>query len=295
MCHTKAKLNGKVAVVTGGNSGMGLEAAKELARRGARVILASRNETKLRLARDHIQETTGNYNVDYKVVDLESFQSVRNLAYQINHEPRLDILINNAGALGIPDQLTEDGVTKMMQINFFSAFLLAYLLFPLMRASAPSRIINSSAVSMYLGTIDFDHWNDVGRYSIWTASGNAKLATALTTVEWDRRIKGTNVTVNSFDPFFVRDTDISRHFSKSHQDFTKVFLEIFGRPKKEVGYQIAYYAAAPNLKRASGLHFKFCGLWPHHWLAGDRELGRRLWEETKRIVKITPEEDWEQR
>lgn len=293
MCITNVKLTGKVAVITGGGSGMGLEAAKDLAYRGARVIIASRNATKLRIARDNIQAETGNPDVDFKVLNLESLTSVRRFAHEVRSENRLDILINNAGGVGLPDVLTEDGLTLMMQLNFFGGFLLTYLLLPLLKSSAPSRIINSSAISMYFGKIDFDHWNDIGRNGVLLASGNAKLATALITVEWDQRLKGTGVTANSFDPFFARDTDILAYLNKDMMDASLLLLDLVGRPKKEVGQQIAYYAAAPGLEKVSGAHFKFCTRWPNHWQSGDQELRNRLWEEAKKAVRITPDEDWE--
>lgn len=293
MCKTDVKLNGKVAVITGGGSGMGFEAAKDLAYRGATVIIASRNATKLRIARDNLRSETGNPNVNFKVLNLESLRSVRSFASEVQQEGRLDMLINNAGGVGLPDALTEDGLTHMMQLNYFGAFLLTYLLRPMMKASAPSRIINSSAISMYIGTIDFDHWNDVDRYDINVASGNAKLATALATVEWARRLKGTGVVANSFDPFFVKDTDILSYLNKDLKELSLKWLDLVGRPREEVGQQIAYYAAAPQLNKVSGVHYKFCGRWPSHWQAGDVELRRRLWEESKKSVKITPEEDWE--
>lgn len=280
-------------MITGGGSGMGLEAAKDLAYRGARVIIASRNATKLAIARDHIKAETGNPNVDFKVLNLESLASVRNFAQEMGTENRLDMLINNAGGFGLPDELTEDGLTRMMQLNFFGPFLLTYLLLPMLKASAPSRIVNTSAVSMYFGKIDFDHWNDIGINGDLLASGNSKLATALATVEWDRRLKGTGVTANSFDPFFVKDTDILGYLNKYMTEVSLLFLDLIGRPRKEVGQQIAYYAVAPSLEKVSGAHFMFCLRWSNHFQAGDLGLRKRLWDETKISVKITPDEDWE--
>lgn len=182
-----------MALVTGGGSVIGLEMATDLANRGARVIIASRNEAKLQLARDHID-------VDDRLLDLESFQSVRQFTKQIVTETRLDILVNNAGGFGLPDTLTGDGLNLMMQVNFYSVFLLTYLLLPLPKSSAPNRIINSSAETMCFGEIDLI---DIGRYNMITASGNSKLAEALITLEWDRRIQGKGVTANSYDPWYV--------------------------------------------------------------------------------------------
>ncbi|XP_047996138.1 retinol dehydrogenase 11-like [Leguminivora glycinivorella] len=294
MCETGTKLDGKVAIVTGGSSGVGYEAAKNLARRGARVIIASRNETKLKLARDKLQEETGNNDIGYKTMDLGSFKSVRNfVADTTNTENRLDILINNAGAVGLPDVLTEDGLNLTMQVNYFGTFLLTYLLIPFLRKSPPSRIINGSAGSMYIGSVDFEHWNDIGRYSFIESLSNSKLAITLFNVELSKRLNSDEVTANSYDPFVVPDTDVLNQIPSGIRDLADFFIRLVGQPKEEVGAQIAYLAAAPEMKNVTGKHYKFCTDWFNHWLASDDELRRILWDVSKELVKISADEDWE--
>lgn len=294
MCETEADLRGKVAVVTGGSSGMGFEAAKNLAQRGAKVIIASRNETKLKAARNEIEEFTGNNQIAYRMLNLGSLKSVRNLATDIiTSEHRLDILVNNAGAIGLPDTLTEDGLNLTMQVNYFGAFLLTYLLLPLLKSSAPSRIINGSALSMYIGHLEFDHWNDIGRYNLITSVANSKLAVTLFSAELDRRFKGTGVTSNTYDPFVVRDTDINNNIPPAFRDITRTFVDLVGQRKEDVGKQIAYLATAPELEAVSGMHYKFCSNWINHWSVNDEDLTRRLWEASKEAVGITKDEDWE--
>lgn len=294
MCDTKARMDGKVVIVTGGSSGIGFEAAKNLANRGARVIIASRNETKLIEARNKIQEDTGNKNVTYGLLDLGSLKSVRNFVQEtVVAEKRLDVLINNAGSLALPDQMTEDGLNLTMQVNFFGAFLLTYLLLPLLKKSAPSRIIIGSAASMYFGQIDFNNWNAVGKYTWVESLANSKLADALLSVELDRRLKDTNVTANSFDPFLVKDTDVLSNTPDWLAIIARHLVNKFGQPKEEVGNQIAYLAAEPGLQNMSGGHYKFCSMWFNHWLAGDVKLGQTLWDASKNLTKVTDEEDWE--
>ncbi|KAJ2949390.1 hypothetical protein O0L34_g15303 [Tuta absoluta] len=294
MCDSDATLKGKVVVVTGGSSGIGLEAAKNLAKRGARVIIASRNETNLKKARDEIENASGNSDIAYKLLDLGSLKSVRNFASEIvNFEKRLDVLVNNAGAVGLPDKLTEDGLNLTMQVNYFGMFLLTYLLLPMLRTSAPSRIINSSASSMYIGQIDFDQWNDIGRYNFITALGNSKLAVSLFTVELSRRLEGTRITANTFDPFVVKGTNILENTPGFLQDASRFFIDIVGQTKEEVAEQIASLAADPNLEEVNGQLFKFCRPWINHWLSKDEDFLRRLWDESKKAVKITEKEEWD--
>lgn len=291
MCETDTKLRDKVAIVTGGSSGMGMEAAKELAKRGAKVIIASRNETKLKLARDYIENESGNSNIAYKMLDLGSLKSVRQFTQEFD-ETRLDILVNNAGAVGLPDKLTADGLDLTMQVNFFGSFLLTFLLLPLLKSSAPSRIITGSAASMYIGNIDFENWHDIGKPHI-TTLGNSKLAMALFTAELSRRLKGSGVTANGYDPFIVRDTEVFNNVGGVLKNATEFVIDIVGQRKEDAGKQIAYLAAAQELAGVSGKLFKFCFLWFNHWLADDKEFTKKLWIEAKKAVKITTEEDWE--
>ncbi|XP_026493362.2 retinol dehydrogenase 11-like [Vanessa tameamea] len=294
MCETSARLNGKVAIITGGSTGVGYEAAKAIANKGAKVIIASRNETKLIRARDRLEQITGNKNITYKLLDLASLNSVRKFANDtLNMEERVDILINNAGAVGLPDKMTADGLNLTMQVNYFGAFLLTFLLLPMLKNSAPSRIINSSAASMYIGHIDFDHWNDVGLYTSVEILANSKLAVTLFTAELDRRLKDSGVTANTIDPFVVRDTDILNNLPSLTKNISQLFVDVIGQPKEDVGKQITLLAAEPELEKVSGEHYKFCHKWINHWLVSDQQLTEQLWETSKNVVNLTQDEDWE--
>ncbi|KPI97063.1 Retinol dehydrogenase 13 [Papilio xuthus] len=294
MCDTQSRLDGKVAIVTGGSSGIGFEAAKNLAYRGARVIIASRNTTKLIKARNRIQSVTGNKNIVHRVLDLGSLKSVRNFTdFTIKTEDRLDVLVNNAGALGLSDRLTEDGLNLTMQVNYFGTFLLTYLLLPLLKSSAPSRIINGVAVAMYIGHLDFDHWNDVGRYTTVQATANSKLAMDLFSAELSRRFKDSGVTSNTFDPYITKDTDILNNMEGLSKNISQLFVDIVGQPKEDVGKQIAMLAADPDMENISGKHYKFCREWINHWLAYEEDFTKQLWDASKQVVNITVDEDWD--
>ncbi|XP_013140716.1 PREDICTED: retinol dehydrogenase 13-like [Papilio polytes] len=293
MCETQGRLDGKVAIVTGGSSGIGFEAAKNLAYRGARVIIASRNATKLVKARNRIRSVTGNKNVVDRVLDLGSLKSVRNFTdFTIKTEERLDVLVNNAGALGLSDRLTEDGLNLTMQVNYFGTFLLTYLLLPLLKASAPSRIINGVAVAMYIGHLDFDHWNDVG-YTNVQVMANSKLAMDLFNAELSRRLKDDEVTANTFDPYITKDTDILNNMEGLSRNISQLFVDIVGQPKEDVGKQIAMLAADPDMANVTGRHYKFCREWINHWLAYEEDFTKQLWDASKQVVNITADEDWD--
>ena len=143
MCKSKAKLNGKTAIITGSNTGIGKETAKELAKRGARIIMACRNIKEGIKAADEIKQITGNDNVVVKELDLASFKSIRNFAGNINsYEVRVDILVNNAGVFLCPQSKTEDGFEMHFGVNYLGHFLLTLLLVEKIKKSSSARIIN---------------------------------------------------------------------------------------------------------------------------------------------------------
>ncbi|RZC35106.1 adh short and/or KR domain containing protein [Asbolus verrucosus] len=138
-------LVGKTVIVTGANTGIGYEAALDFAKRGAKVILACRDEDRAQEARYKIVKETGNDNVVVKLINMSSFESVRAFAKEMNeNEDRLDILVNNAGVGGIGDKRSKDGHVLLMQINYFSSFLLTNLLIGLMKKNRGGRIVNTS-------------------------------------------------------------------------------------------------------------------------------------------------------
>eukprot|EP00058_Branchiostoma_floridae_P005987 XP_002591475.1 hypothetical protein BRAFLDRAFT_105245 [Branchiostoma floridae] len=189
-CRSDARLDGKTAIVTGANSGIGRAAAQELAARGARVILACRDMTKAETAASDIRQATGNGNVVAGKLDLASLASVREFADHVNREEeRLDILINNAGVMWCPQQYTADGFELQFGVNHLGHFLLTHLLLDLLTRSAPSRVVTVSAVGHAHANIDFDNLNGEKSYSPFQANFQSKLANALFSRELARRTR----------------------------------------------------------------------------------------------------------
>lgn len=292
-CESDVRLDGKVAIVTGATSGTGLEVAKNLAKRGAKIIIASRNPKKLADSKEMIINSSGNRNVVTKQMDFSSLSSIRNFVGDMRLEPSLDILINNIGAIGLEDRLTQDNLHQEMQVNYFGTFLLTYLLFPLLNKSAPSRIVNVSSLALILGDIDFNHWNQVGRYSDFGFYCNAKLAEVLFTVEMNKRIKGSGVNVYSMDPGLGK-SEFFRHYSnEALKKILNSALLKFGRPLHRVATMPVYLAVDPKVENDSGKHFRDCKEFYSSWFANDTVLTEKLWNESKRLVRISNEEDWE--
>ena len=155
-CPSKARIDGKTVIITGGNTGIGKITAQELAARGGRVIIACRDGAKAAAAVADIRKETGNEEVLYKKLDLASTDSIRQFAGEIlAEEHRLDILILNAGVMFTPHMKTNDGFELQFGVNHLGHFLLTHLLLEHLKASAPSRVVAVSSVGHFPGSLDF--------------------------------------------------------------------------------------------------------------------------------------------
>jgi len=287
-CRSATCLVGKTAIVTGANTGIGYDTALDFAKRGARVILACRDETKAIAARNLIIKETGNENVVVKIIDMSSFKSVRNFAKDIDAtENHLDILVNNAGAGGIGDEKSEDGHVLLMQINYYSSFLLTILLIGLLKKSAPSRIINVSSIGAKRAKLDVDSLETFpGRFMVYF---NSKLGNILFTQELAKKLHGTGVTTYSLHPGAVI-TEIFRH-SKGITRFLIVSIaNLFFKTSEEGAQTTIYTAVAKGIENYNGEHFDDCKRVPPYKSATDPGLAKKLWEKTEEIVQLKPEE-----
>ncbi|XP_034726604.1 retinol dehydrogenase 12 [Etheostoma cragini] len=207
------RLIGKTAIVTGANSGIGKSIALDFARRGARVILACRSEARGTAALKEIREKTGNDDIHLRLVDLSSLDSVREFTKRILVEEKaLHILVNNAGASGLPRQITKDGFDVSFATNHLGPFLLTNLLLDLMKRSAPARIVTIASANHVKGQVDFSHFHGENLiYHRDNVYNHTKLHNIIFTNELACRLEGTGVTANSVHPGVVM-TDVLRHY-----------------------------------------------------------------------------------
>jgi len=186
---------GKLAVVTGANSGIGWYAALELARAGAEVVLTARSKEKGQDAVGRVRHQLPAANVRWEILDLASLASVRAFAAKVSNAPKLDLLINNAGVMAIPQrEVTEDGFERQFATNFLGHFALSSLLFPaLLRAPAPRvTTIASGAANMGLRRIRFEDLQWEHGYKPWAAYCQSKLADLMFALELSRRVAQKN-------------------------------------------------------------------------------------------------------
>ncbi|HEY8681523.1 MAG TPA: SDR family oxidoreductase [Candidatus Dormibacteraeota bacterium] len=199
-------VGGKQVLLTGATNGIGLAAAVELARRGANLAIVARSREKAEEAVRRIKAATPAANVDVLEADLASQASVRQLAAEaLERYPKLDVLVNNAGAINTRKQLTDDGIELTWAVNHLAPFLLTTLLEDRLKASAPSRVITTSSDAHQGAHIPFDDLNAERSYGLqgFERYGQTKLANILFTLELARRLEGTGVTAYCLHPGLV--------------------------------------------------------------------------------------------
>lgn len=283
-CYVDNVMSGKVVIVTGANSGIGYQTAKELARRGAKVILACRDDIKGERAEKSIKKKTNNNNVRYEHLDLSSFESIRKFVENfMKSEAKLDVLINNAGASGMSTNKTSDGIVKDMQVNYLGPFLLTVLLVPLLKKSAPSRIINVSSYLHRFGTIDNlnESCNFLKLYS------NSSLCNVLFSNELARKLKDTGVVVNSLNPGPVNTSLYRTTIIEKLR--TMVLYTFFKTP--EAGAQTSIYlAVSDDCDQVTGRYYEDCTEGRMSWKAMDENMAAKLWMMSEEYVKLRKEE-----
>ena len=239
------EMKGKTCLVTGANAGIGKAAAMELARRGARVVLLCRSETRGRAALSEIERRSGNASLDLLVADLSSQRRIRTMAEEyLRRFERLDVLVNNAAVLAWRERrVNEDGLEMTFAVNHLAPFLLTGLLLDRLKECAPSRIVTVASGAHRRAELDFDDLQNERDYSPFDAYSRSKLANVYFTYELARRLEGTGVTANCLHPGVV-----STALFREMRPWQRVALWL-GRPfllKPERGADTAVYLASAS-------------------------------------------------
>ncbi|CAL8249786.1 unnamed protein product [Boreogadus saida] len=294
VCRSTARLDGRTVLITGANTGIGKETARDMARRGARVVMACRDLTRAERAAEEVRRATGNGNVVIRHLDLASTYSVRTFAKEfLGSEERLDILINNAGIMMCPKWLTEDSFETQMAVNHLGHFLLTNLLLPKLRSSAPSRVVVVSSLAHETGKVDFDDLFFAKRpYSSMASYKQSKLANVLFSRELARRMKGTGVTAYSLHPGVIR-TELGRHV-ESWFPLLGVLLRapsmLLMKTPTQGAQTSIYCAVTPGLEKLSGGYFSDCKEKRAAEVARDNEVAKKLWDVSAQLVGLSVKE-----
>ena len=209
-------LSGKVAIVTGSNTGIGYETALDLYKKGAKVYVACRNQEKALKAIEKIKADGGIGELVYEQLDLASLRSVKAFADNvINAESRLDLLINNAGIMIPPQSKTEDGFEIQFGVNFVGHFALTGHLFNLLEATKGSRVVTLSSIAHRSAKIDFDNFRSEKEYQNWREYGQSKLADIIFALEFEKRLRenGNQIMSLAAHPGFS-ETDLQKYMDK---------------------------------------------------------------------------------
>jgi NAD(P)-dependent dehydrogenase (short-subunit alcohol dehydrogenase family) len=278
--ETMRNVGEAVFLVTGATDGMGKRVVWNLAAKGATVLLHGRSPEHGEAAMREIRKETGNGKLGYYPADFSSLEEVRQLASEIrSYNARLDVLINNAGIGAGPSgstnrQESKDGYELRFAINYMAPFLLTNLLLPLLRDSAPSRIVNVASVGQ--APIDFDDVMLERRYEGMRAYSQSKLALIMFTFSLAEHLEGTSVTVNSLHPASLMDT--------------KMVFETFGYTMSMVqdgAEATERLAISPELESISGRYFEGKRESRADDQAYDRNARERLWALSEELCGLT--------
>ncbi|XP_065155144.1 retinol dehydrogenase 14 isoform X1 [Atheta coriaria] len=281
-----AKMDGKTVIVTGGNGGIGKETARELAKRGARVILACRNIETGNIAKEEIVKDSKNDNVIVKKLDLSSFASIREFAADINRtEPKLHVLIHNAGTAETRSKVSEDGLELTMATNHYGPFLLTHLLIDLLIRTRSARIVVVASELYRLASLNLSKLNPVDAFLPAYLYYVSKYANICFTNELARRLEETGVTANCLHPGMI-DSGIWRNVPAPLSWPLMLIVKGFFKTPVQGCQTSVYLACSEEVEGVTGKYFMDCKERGLSSGAADMNKAKKLWEASEEYVKL---------
>ena len=275
-------MQGKVIVITGATSGIGQVAAERLAGMGARLVLVARDQVRGRAMLARMRERAPGIVHSIHYADLSRLFEMRRAAAEIAAaESRIDVLINNAGALFSSRQVTEDGLERTFATNHMAYVVLTHGLRERLIASAPARVVNTASNAHERARLDFDDLQSAHGYRGFKVYGRSKLCNILYTRELARRWAGTGVTANCLHPGFVA----TRFADQSGGLFSYIvrMAKTFAISPEKGADTIVYLASSPEVAHVSGGYFYKCRPVTPSKEAQDDAAAKRLWLESTRL------------
>ncbi len=282
-----AELDGKTCVITGATSGIGLAIAAALCAKGARLVLVGRDRAKGDAALRYLRSLSPDCAVAMLYADLAVLAQVRRVAAELAEAaPRIDVLINNAGAIFRRRGETADGLERTFALNHMAYFVLTRLVLDRIVAAAPARIVNVASTAHRGATLDFVDLQTTRGYTGWTAYRRSKLCNILFTRELARRLAGSGVTANCLHPGFV-----ASRFGDNNAGVFRLGLSLAKRvtaiSTAEGAATPVYLATAPEVAGMSGLYFDQCRAVAPSAAAQDDAAALRLWRDSSRLAGIS--------
>ena len=286
-CRSKL-MAGKTCLVTGSTNGIGRVTTLELAHMGANVVIAGRDPARCALTASDIREETGNPDVDFLVADLSSQEDIRRLAKEFKERhQRLDVLVNNAGAIHMSRRKSVDGIEMTFALNHLSHFLLTNLLLDVLSASAPARVVNVASSVHEKAKIDLFDIQAPRRYSGFRAYSRSKLCNLLFTYELARRLEGTGVTANALHPGLVATNILTNNGVLGR--FINILLGVRGISVEAGALTSVYAASSPDLEGVSGKYLDKKQIVRSSTRSFDEAQAADLWELSSSLTGITLE------
>jgi len=276
-------MQGKTVVATGATSGIGEAAALALARLGARIVLVARNAKRAEATLKRLEAAAPGRGHASHLADLMSMTEARRVGGAIAaSEPRIDVLINNAGALFAERRTTPEGLERTFALNHMAYFVLTGALIGNLEASAPARIVSTASDAHKGARLDFDDLQSERGYSAFKAYARSKLANILFTRELAKRLAGSGVAANCFHPGFVA----SRFGDEAGGwiGWAFPFAKLAGLTPEKGADTLIWLASAPEVANASGAYFARRRIAEPSAAARDDNAAKRLWQASESLA-----------
>ena len=258
-----------------------------MARRGATVIIIARNRSKGEAVQQEIKTASDNPSIDLLIADLSSQESIRQLSKEVHeHYTQLHVLINNAGTTRLKRTETVDGFETTFAVNHLAPFLLTYLLLDLLKASAPSRIINVNSDSHQGGKVQFDDLQSKHNYKMMRVYGYSKQAQMFTTYEMARQLQGTGVTINNVHPGFVGTNIGMDNVGPVIQAIAKKIFSLLAATPAHGARTSVYLATSPDVEHLSGKYFINSIPKPSAAVTYNEALQKQMWDISAELVHL---------
>jgi NAD(P)-dependent dehydrogenase (short-subunit alcohol dehydrogenase family) len=276
-------MDGKTVVITGGTSGIGEVAAEKLAQMGARIVLVARDKSRADATLTRLRERGPSRAHCVHYADLSRLAGMKRVATQIaSEEPRIDVLINNAGALFSRRQITEAGLESTFALNHMAYFVLTEGLRERLAASAPARVVNTASNAHHGAILDFDDLQSEKSFSASKAYNRSKLCNILFTRELARRLSATGVIANCLHPGFVA----TRFGDQSGGLISRLvwLAKFFALSPEEGAKTIVHLASSPDVAGLTGQYFFECRPTKPSPAALDNRAALLLWERSAALA-----------
>jgi len=279
-------MTGRIVALTGASSGLGRVAAFRLAAMGAHLVLVARNRAKGETLLQQLRAQHPGLDAKLLIADLSSLADIRRLAVELpKAAPRIDVLINNAGAIFTQRETSVDGLERTFALNHMAYFLLTLLLLDRLKSGGHARIVNVASEAHRNARLDFNDLQTAQGYSGWLAYRRSKLANILFTRELARRLAGTGVTANCLHPGFVA-TEFGNNNGGAFRAALSVAKRFMAISPQQGGETLVYAASAKEIAGMSGVYFDKNRPRAPSEAAQDDDAAKRLWTMSEKLAGL---------